>query len=181
MKSNSTKKFLIAGCATLLFAAFALAQEHKWAGRELNELESTIHARLAVLPAYGVFDTLNFEVQGETVRLSGQVVNEKVSRSAERAVRQLTGVGEVVNQIEVLPSSDRDDALRMNVYRAIYEEPELAKYGTRAVPPIHIVVKDGWVTLEGIVDSETDRSKAHLLVLKVTPHVTDNLRVPRES
>jgi osmotically-inducible protein OsmY len=68
----------------------------------------------------------------------------------------------------------------MNVYRAIYEEEPLEKYGTRAAPPIHIIVRNGWVTLEGVVDSDTDRSMAQLRALKVTAHVADNLRVAPE-
>ena len=80
----------------------------------------------------------------------------------------------------MLPSSRRDDVLRMNVYRAIYEEEPLEKYGTRAAPPIHIIVRNGWVTLEGVVDSDTDRSMAQLRALKVTAHVADNLRVAPE-
>ena len=165
----------------MLTALYALAQEHRWAGRTLNHLEWTIHEKLAVLPFHGVFDTLNFEVQGKTVTLSGQVVNERVRNSAERAVRQLDGVESVVNQIEVLPSSRRDDALRVRMYRAIYQVQPLEKYGTRAVPPIQIIVKDGWVTLEGVVDSDADRSMAHLRALKVTSQVSDRLRVAPEE
>ena len=69
----------------MLFVAFcANAQEHKWAGRTLDNFEWTIHERLAVLPSYGVFDTLRFEVQGQTVILSGQVVKDSVKQNAER-------------------------------------------------------------------------------------------------
>jgi hyperosmotically inducible protein len=82
----------------------------------------------------------------------------------------------------VLPPSQRDDALRMNLYRAIYEKAPLEKYATRDTPSIHIVVKNGWVTLEGVVDSEADRALAHQRALRVTTHVSDNLRVsPQES
>jgi osmotically-inducible protein OsmY len=68
----------------------------------------------------------------------------------------------------------------MNVYRAIYEKQPLEKDGTRAAPSIHIIVKDGWVTLEGVVDSDADRSMAHLRALKASAHVSDNLRVAPE-
>jgi hyperosmotically inducible protein len=166
---------------TLLVAFCASAQEHKWAGRTLGNFEWTIHEKLAALPSYGIFDTVRFEVQGKTVTLSGQVVKESVKQNAERWVRQVNGVESVVNHIEVLPSSRRDDALRMNVYRAIYEKEPLEKYGTRATPSIHIIVKDGWVTLEGVVDSVADRSMVHLRALKATAHVSDNLRVAPEN
>jgi hyperosmotically inducible periplasmic protein len=157
------------------------AQVHPWAGRPLDSLEGSIHDRLAALPSHGVFDTLRFEVQGKTVTLSGQVLKESAKQNAERAVKQLPGVETVVNAIEVLPSSRRDDVLRMNVYRAIYEDASLDKYGTRATPPIHIIVKNGWVSLEGVVDSDSDRGLARLRALRVTSHVSDNLRVAREK
>jgi hyperosmotically inducible protein len=81
-----------------------------------------------VLPLKGVFDTLNFEVKGKTVTLSGQVVNERVKQNAEHVVGRLPGVESVVNQIEVLPSSRRDQTLRVNMYRAIYQAQTLEKY-----------------------------------------------------
>jgi hyperosmotically inducible periplasmic protein len=181
MKSILLQRLSKIACVTFLAAVCAVAQEHKWAGRTLDDFEWTIHERLAVLPSHGVFDTLNFEVQGKTVTLSGQVLDERVRQYAERAAGQVNGVEKVVNRIEVLPQSRRDDSLRMNVYRAIYEKQPLDKYGARADRPIHIVVKDGWVSLEGVVDSEADRGMVHLRALKVTPHVSDNLRVSPEA
>lgn len=164
-----------------LFSLCAFAQQHRWAGRTLDSFEWRIHERLAALP-HGVFDTLDFEVAGKTVTLSGHVVKESVKKNAERAVGQVEGVEGVVNHIELLPSSRRDDALRMNVYRAIYEQQPLEKYGTRAAPPIHIIVKNGWVALEGVVDSDADRSMVRHRARQVTAHVSDNLRVaPQEN
>ena len=153
------------------------SQEHKWAGRTLNDLEWRIHQGLAMIPFHGVFDTLRFELNGKTVTLSGQVVRETVRTNAERVIKRLDGVENVVNQIEVLPSSRRDDAVRMNVNRAIFEKQPLEKYGTRAMPPIHIIVKNGYVTLEGAVDSEADRNTAYVRARKAAAHVTNNLRV----
>lgn len=181
MKNNLVRRIVRVGCATLLTAVFALAQEHKWAGRTLDTFEWTIHERLAVLPFHGTFDTLRFEVQDKTVTLSGQVVSASVKQNAERAVRQLDGVENVVNHIEVLPPSRRDDALRINVYRAIYGKQPLDKDGTRAATPIHIIVKNGWVALEGVVNSEDDRGMIRLRSLKITAQVTDNLRVAKQE
>jgi len=179
MKNKLLKRYSLIGFAALLAALSAFGQEHQWAGRTLDDLEWTIHEKLAVLPSHGVFDTVRFEVQGNTVTLSGCVVKESVKQNAERAVRQINGVQKVANTIEVLPVSHRDDALRTNVYRAIYEQQPLDKYGTREAPPIHIIVKNGWVSLEGVVDSDADRSLVHLRVLGVTSHVSVNLRVSR--
>lgn len=175
MKRASLKRISTIGFASLLAALSAVAQEHQWAARTLDDIESTIHERLAVLPYHGVFDTLRFEVQGKTVILSGQVIKDSVKQNAERAVRRLNGVESVINHIEVLPSSRRDDALRMNLYRAIYENQPLEGYG--ADTSIHIIVKNGFVSLEGVVKSEADRGTVHTRALKVTAHVADNLRV----
>jgi len=179
--NNLLQRISKIGCATVLAAVCALAQEHKWAGRTLDNFEWTIHERLAALPFHGIFDTLNCEVQGKTVTLSGQVLDGKVRQNAERAVRQLNGVEKVVNHIEVLPPSKQDDVLRMNVYRAIYKTQPLEKYGTRATPAVQIIVKNGWVRLEGVVDSDADRDAAHLRALKVTVHVLDDLHVSPET
>lgn len=126
-----TMSVRLARIAALLALATicTFAQVHPWAGRPLDSLEWSIHDRLAALPSHGVFDTVGFEVQGKTVTLSGQVLKESAKQNAERAVAKLPGVEKVVNTIEVLPSSRRDDALRMNVYRAIYEDTSLDKYG----------------------------------------------------
>lgn len=168
-------------CALLYASLFAFAQEHKWAGRTLSGLEWRIHEELVMVPFHGVFDTVRFELWDNTVILSGQVLRESVKMNAERVVKRLDGVESVVNQIEVLPSSRRDDAIRMNVYRAIYRKDSLEQYGTRALPPIHIIVKDTHVTLEGVVDSEADRNTAYARALKVALHVTNNLRVASEA
>jgi hyperosmotically inducible periplasmic protein len=160
-----------------LLSFCALAQEHKWAGRTLDDLEQTVHERLAVLPLHGVFDTLNFEVQGKTVVLTGYVVKASIAEKAARAVRQLEGVDNVVNNVEVLPSSQRDDAVRKNVYRAIFENTAAPGEDAYGGATIHIIVKNGYVTLEGVVNSEADRSAIHLKAVHTTAHVTDNLRV----
>jgi len=177
MKRTLKQSILKIAGAVLLVAVSAQAQEHKWAGRTLDDVEWTIHERLAALPFHGVFDTIRFEVQDKTVTLTGQVVKDSVKQNAERAVRRLSSVEKVVNQIEVLPSSRRDDALRMSVYRAIYQSEPQARYTADGVPPIHIIVKNGLVTLEGVVGSEADRGMVRTKALGVTAHVSDNLHV----
>jgi hyperosmotically inducible protein len=177
MTSNLVK----VGSAILLIALTASGQEHKWAGRALNETEWRIHEELAMLPFHGVFETLDFELRDKTVVLSGHVMREAVKTNAERVIKRLDSVETVINQIELLPPSKRDDAIRMRVYRAIYETRPLEHYGTRASPSIHIVVKDGTVTLEGIVDSEEDRSAAYLKAVKSAHHVVNDLRVALEE
>lgn len=164
--------------AVLLFTGLcAFAQEHKWAGRTLDNFEWAIHEKLAGLPSYGVFDTIRFEVQDGNVILSGRVLSQRVKDGAQRAVGRIDGVKQVTNEIEVLPASRSDDALRMKVYRAIYDEQPVERSGSQESFPIHIIVKNGWTTLEGVVDSDTGRSAVHMRALRVTAHLSNHVRV----
>ena len=124
-------------------------------------LPEAIRHQLAMLPRYNVFDSLAFQVDGGTVTLTGQVTQPVVKDDAAYAVRHVEGVTIVVNNIEVLPLSPNDDRLRRAVYRAIYSAPTLStRYGFQAVPPIHIIVKNGVVKLEGVVANDSDRTMA---------------------
>lgn len=95
MKNTMRTRLLGIGCTALILALPILAQEHKWAGRTLNDLEWRIHEELAMVPFHGVFDTLRFELHDKTVTLSGQVVRETVKTSAERVIKRLDGVDQV--------------------------------------------------------------------------------------
>jgi hyperosmotically inducible periplasmic protein len=181
MKNNLKRTLLTLVYASALAGGPAFAQEHQWAGRTLDNFEWSIHERLAGLPSYGVFDTIRFEVQGHTVTLSGQVTRDTTKHAAARAVKHVAGVDKAVNKIEVLPPSKSDDALRKRLYRVIYENGLLEKYGTRPTPPVHLIVKNGWLSLEGVVDSDADRNMVHVLALRVTAQVRDNLRVASQG
>jgi hyperosmotically inducible periplasmic protein len=132
------------------------ASEEAKAGALTHE----IRHQLNVLPFYSVFDNIAFTLRGATLTLTGQVVRPTLKANAEAAVRSLEGVGAIINQIEVLPPSPADDELRNAVYRAIYEDSTLQRYAVHAVPPIHIIVKNGNVTLEGIVEAAADKHVA---------------------
>jgi hyperosmotically inducible protein len=136
-----------------------------------------------MLPFYGVFDNLTFKVEGSKVTLMGQVARPSLKNSAERAVMQVEGIEKVDNQIEVLPTSSHDDSIRVATYRAIYSSPNLQRYQLRAVPPIHIIVKSGNVTLEGVVANEADKNVAGIQANGVPGvfSVTNNLRVERSE
>jgi hyperosmotically inducible periplasmic protein len=117
---------------------------------------------LVMLPYYSVFDNLAYRVEGDKVILEGQVVRPSIKSDAEAAVKSVSGVSSVVNNIEVLPPAAMDDQLRRALYRAIYGDPALSRYGFSAVASIHIIVKNGNVTLEGVVDNEADKNLANL-------------------
>jgi hyperosmotically inducible protein len=125
-----------------------------------TSLSREIHHQLLMLPYYSVFDAIAFAVDGSKVTLTGQVVRPTLKTEAEATVKSLEGVLTLVNKIEVLPASPADDELRRSVYRAIFEDSTLAHYAIKAVPPIHIIVKNGNVALEGRVDSVSDKNLA---------------------
>ena len=126
-------------------------------------ITEAVRHKLAMLPRYGVFDNLTFRLDSGTVILTGEVSRPILKQDAADAVRRVEGVGEVVNNIEVLPLSPYDDQIRMDVYRAIYGSPSLsARYANRAQPAIHIIVKNGVVRLEGVVANEVDRDVANI-------------------
>ena len=113
-----------------------------------------------MLPYYGVFDNLAFRVNGANVTLLGQVTRPTLKSDAGRVVKSIEGVESVTNDIEVLPPSPNDDRIRRAVYRALFSSPTLDRYAMGAVPPIHIIVKNGNVTLVGVVDNEMDKNVA---------------------
>jgi hyperosmotically inducible protein len=123
-----------------------------------EKLIREVHHQLVLLPFYSVFDNLEYSVQGNTVTLSGQVVLPVLKSDAEAAVKKIEGVAQVVNNIEVLPLSPNDDRLRRALYRRIFGDSVLQRYALQAVPPIHIIVKGGHVTLVGIVATEMDKN-----------------------
>jgi len=127
-----------------------------------EKLYKEVRHQLVMLPWYSVFDNLAYQVDGDKVALYGQVTRPVLKSDAEAAVKSIEGVASVVNNIEVLPPSPMDDQLRRALYRAIYGDPGLSRYSIQAVPSIHIIVKNGNVTLEGVVDNEADKNLAAL-------------------
>src|SRR5881227_3046405 len=142
------------------------------------------HHELVLLPYYGVFDNLAYRVTPDgTVTLLGQVARPTLKSDAERVVKKIEGVERVDNQIQVLPTSPFDDQIRRATYRAIYGNEVLSQYALRAVPPIHIIVNNGHVTLEGVVARQMDKQIAEMQA-KSVPNVfsvTNNLRVEEEG
>lgn len=154
-------------------------------GRDASQiqrrLEREVRHELVTLPYYDVFDNLEYRVDGGQVTLSGQVVRPTLKSGAENVVKKIEGVENVKNNIEVLPVSPNDDRIRMAVYRAIYSHPGLQRYSIRSVPPIHIIVKNGNVALEGVVANEADKNIANIQANGVSGvfSVKNNLRAEK--
>lgn len=148
-------------------------------GRFENAIAREVRHELLTLPFYTVFDDLTFREDRGVVTLTGQVTRQILSHDAEAAVKRIEGVKRVDNQIEVLPLSASDDLMRLEEYAAIYGDVGLNQYAIRSVPPIHIIVKNGNVTLEGTVDSADDKALAFTQASSVRGVVsaTDHLRV----
>ena len=135
------------------------------AGPALDEnqlrLAKKVRHELVMLPWYSVFDNLQFSLEGDhTVILSGQTIRPTIKSGAENVVRRVEGVEKVINNIEVLPLSPFDYRIRRAEFRAIYSQPALNRYALQAVPPIHIIVKNGHVTLIGVVANPMDKTLA---------------------
>lgn len=171
-------KLPILFAALLAMTMVAPAQD---SAKSQDRIVREVRHELLMLPYFGVFDYIAFKVDGGTVTLLGQVVRPTLKSDSENAVKRIEGVEKVDNQIEVLPPSSMDDKLRIALFRAIYQYPSLQKYELGVQKPIRIIVKNGRVTLEGIVDSDADKNLANIRANSVPGifAVTNNLQVSK--
>ncbi|HUI65787.1 MAG TPA: BON domain-containing protein [Bacteroidota bacterium] len=179
---------------TILFAAFGYAENPNNPSKGHNDafasgpenesqMAKQIRHDLLMLPYYSIFDDLAFQLDGSTVTLEGACPPEPpwdIKSDAENAAKRVKGVTKVVDNIKVLPLSPMDWQIRRAVARAIYGNPEIGpRYGYQALPSIHIIVDNGHVTLEGVVDDQFDDQLVRTLANQV-PYVfsvTDDLTV----
>ena len=162
---KGSERFLLLG---LIVAAPSVRGQHPPATKstavapkpEEPQLLHEIRHQLTVLPYYSVFDYIAFTLDGNKVTLTGYVLRPTLRANAEAAVKSLEGVASVQNLIEVLPKSPTDDDSRRAVYRAILEDAALQKYGASEVPGVHIILRNGEVTLEGAVATDAEKNLA---------------------
>ncbi len=163
-------------CAlALLTTGMAFAQSDPATAR----INKEVRHELVMLPFLDVFDNVAYRVDGNCVTLVGQVTRPTLKTDAERVVMGIDGVDKVDNQIEVLPVSSHDNRLRRSLYRAIYGFTSLNRYELPVIKPIRIIVKNGNVTLEGVVDNQSDKNIVNIRANGVHGvfSVTNNLRV----
>jgi hyperosmotically inducible protein len=176
-------KYAIAVLAALVTACIlATAQpQQEPSQKAVERIKKEVRHELLMLPYLGVFDNLAYKVDGYNVTLMGQVTRPVLKSDAENVVKKIEGVEKVDNQIEVLPTSPLDDELRLKLYRAIYGYGPLEKYSLGVQKPIRIIVKNGHVTLEGVVDNEGDKNLAGIRANGVSNvfSVTNNLQLAR--
>jgi hyperosmotically inducible protein len=164
---------------TILTMMLSAALQLPGAPKQAKSIEREVRHELVMLPYYGIFDNLSYRVDGGAVTLFGQVSRPSLKRDAETRVKDIEGVTQVINQIEILPASPSDDGLRRALYRTIYSKEPLQRYAMGAVPPIHIIVKNGNVTLEGAVANEADKNMAGMAANEVSGifSVTNHLSI----
>jgi hyperosmotically inducible protein len=168
MKRSAILMIIINVFAVVTIGAKSLATEARVGEQQAPRqapatayLNKEVRHELVMLPYYDVFDDLSFRVDGSTVTLMGHASRPTLKSDAENVVKNIEGVERVVNEIKVTPVSPNDDRIRMAVYRAIYGQTGLQRYGLQAVPPIHIIVNNGNVALEGVVATEADKNPAN--------------------
>ncbi len=177
------KRLLIAVLSIVSFVSAGAvarnAQRDQISPKSQDRIAREVRHELLMLPYFGVFDNIAYKIDGSTVTLLGQVVRPVLKSDAENAVKHVEGVEKVDNQIEVLPPSSMDDGIRIAEYRSIYGYPALEKYALGVQKPIRIIVKNGRVTLEGVVDSEADKNLVNVRANGISGvfSVTNNLQV----
>jgi osmotically-inducible protein OsmY len=147
----------------------------------VSAISNQVQHNLAMLPWYGVFDNLEYQVNGTEVILSGVVISEHATtkEDAGKFVKSIPGVTKVVNNIEVLPPSPFDNQIRRAEYRTVFSQADLGRYTMGAIPQVHIIVKNGHVSLEGVVMNQMDKNMAGIVANTVPGvfSVENNLRI----
>lgn len=131
--------------------------------QQLSRLGKEVRHELLMLPYYTRFDILEFKVEEDTVILSGFVTRPTLKSDAENVVKDIEGVERIVNKIEVLPLSPNDDRIRRALFYALFSwDSPLYRYAIGSADNVRIIVKNGHVTLYGIVSSDLERTVAEL-------------------
>lgn len=130
---------------------------------------------------YDIFDWIEGSVEQNRVTLKGSVREPWRKADYERLAEGIAGVTEVKNELEVLPLSAFDDQLRIGIARRLYGDPRFVRYANRSLPPIHLIVRNGRVTLEGVVATPLERQLAESIVRtgSLTFEVVNRLRVEK--
>jgi len=182
MKKLSLKMML---AAAFLLAGTAMATTTGSSGvsNDTQIAQKVIH-EIRMYPRYTVWDNVAVRVREGDVELTGQVSQPFKKADLGRLAQRVPGVRSVTNAVEVLPTSPFDDRLRLQVARAIYRDPMFSRYAMQAIPPIHIIVDNGHVTLEGVVNNEMEKNVAGIRANGAGlsfGQVINNLRVENPS
>ena len=158
MKNRLSFKFMLA--SALMAAASAMASTDVTAASPDTQIAQKVGHEIRMYSRYTLWDNVAVRVREGDVELQGQVSQPFKKADLGRIAQSVPGVRSVTNELEVLPTSFSDDRLRVQVARAIFRDPVLSRYSLQAVPPIHIIVDNGHVTLEGVVNNEMEKNVA---------------------
>jgi len=186
MRMTTISKVMLVA-ALVLGSGIAVAASKDTTPYTGDALVNKITHEIRMYPWYSIWDNVNIKVNDGNVELLGQVSQPYKKADFGRIVQKVPGVTSVTNDLQVLPLSNFDDQLRLRVARAIYRDPVLSRYAIQAVPPIHIIVDNGHVTLEGVVNNQMEKNVAGIRAssagMSFGP-VVNNLRVenpPKKS
>jgi hyperosmotically inducible protein len=171
------RKLLTVAAMTLALAAPAFADDANL------QLFKAVQKQVLGYPQFGIFDAVHMQIDNGVVELTGKVTMPYKKTAIENRVAQVTGIRQVRNNIEVLPVSQFDDSLRLRIARAIYGNTNFWAYGSMVNPPIHIIVENGRVTLDGVVNNDVDRMLARSIASSFTSFgpVSNELKTNAEA
>jgi len=179
MKPAILGRFLVAA-ALIVSAAGASTKGQNVLPASDADLAKQVRHEILMYSRYTIWDDVNFRVANGSVELTGAVSQPYKKSDLGKIVQSIPGVASVTNELKVLPLSNFDNRLRLQVARAIYGDVALARYRGMAIPPIHIIVDNGHVTLTGVVSSSLEKQVAGMRAssagLSFGP-VTNNLEV----
>jgi len=178
MKTNL--KLMLATMLVAAGSAVAATDPTPAAGDNDAQIAQKIVHEIRMYPRYTIFDNVNVKVHDGEVDLLGQVSQPFKKGDMGRLAQHVAGVRSVTNEIEILPTSLFDDRLRLQVARSIYRDPSLSRYAIQAIPPIHVIVDNGHVTLEGVVNNDMEKTIAGIRASQAGlsfGQVVNNLRV----
>ena len=171
------KNFIAGTFAILAFSFVGVNAQSFSDGKSARTLEQNVQRQILRLPQYEVFDHIGFSVNGGTVTLTGKVRNAINKSDAEHRIKDLPGVTNVVNDIEVLPLGSFDESIRHNLYRTLSNSGALSRYLWTVNPSVRLIVDRGNVELEGYVANQGDYNTMNILahgvpgVFSVTNHL----------
>lgn len=171
------RNFIAVTLAILAFSFVSVSAQSLSDAGTTQSIERQVQKKILRLPYYEVFDHIGFNVNGDTVTLTGKVRNARNKKDAEAYVKDVPGVRNVVNNIEILPLGSFDDSIRVNLYRTLSNSGALSRYLWTVNPSVRLIVDGGHVSLEGFVANRGDYNTMNVLANGVPGvfSVTNNL------
>lgn len=143
--------------------AFLVAATPALAARDTLQIYRDVEKQVLRYPFFTIFDSVQAKVDDGVLTLTGKVTMPYKRDDIAKRTAKVDGITLVRNKIEVLPVSQFDDDLRFRVARAIYTNQHFVPFAARVNPPVHVIVENGRITLEGVVQSEVDRQVARVI------------------